>query len=86
MVQHKPTPEEQLLKLIENPGGQAPGGARQGGVVTKPGAAKQKLPGFEKIQGFFLTLKAGFSKKTSSPVGRHFIWISSWPIAFCLPL
>ena len=71
MVQHKPTPEEQLLKLIENPGGHGAAGSKGAPVGTRPGAAtgKKVLPDLGKFQGFLSYLKRGFSKK-AGPIRR----------------
>ena len=69
MVQRKPTPEEQLLKLIENPGAQALGGAKSTAAASKPVAGKKTLPDLGKLAGFFSYFKKGLSQK-SRPVRR----------------
>ncbi len=74
MVQRKPTPEEQLLKLIE----QSESGKAHAESSPKTEAVKKTSPanksnnlpsfGLGKLQGFFEYLKGGLGKKnTSSP-------------------
>ena len=65
MVQRKPTPEEQLLKLIENPDA-----GPQAGTPAKPGASKKTGRGasfsFGKLPGFLDYFKNSFGSKKSS--------------------
>lgn len=65
MVQRKPTPEEQLLKLIENPDA-----GTQAGTPAKPGTAKKAGAGpsfsLGKLPGFLDYFKNSFGAKKSS--------------------
>ena len=65
MVQHKPTPEEQLLKLIENPGGgKGPSPVASGSGAATPGVKKKGLPDFGKLAGIFSYFRNSMARKT----------------------
>ncbi|MBN1689297.1 MAG: hypothetical protein JW893_09360 [Candidatus Omnitrophica bacterium] len=67
MAQHKPTPEEQLLKLIENPSESGKG--QSGGRAGKPQPAiqaKKPLIDFSKWFGIFSYFKSQQAKTTQA--------------------
>lgn len=65
MVQQKPTPEEQLLKLIEGQG--APGSSSpQTGKARRAGKPFDPLSGFRKFSGMFEYWRNHFQKKSST--------------------
>lgn len=68
MAQHKPTPEEQLLKLIENPEAakSAPGNASKGEGAVKQALKTRPAFSFSKIAGIFDYWKAHWTKTQSA--------------------
>ncbi len=72
MVQHKPTPEEQLLKLIENPGAakSAGGGSGKKAETGKPSGFR--LPDFGKWASSFAYLKAGAKRQAGAQTAEPF--------------
>ena len=76
MVQHKPTPEEQLLKLIENPGTEpaaTPASSKEApAAAPKPRPEKKNPFDFGKLLGTFSYFKKEASQKAVATVSRRF--------------
>ena len=72
MVQRKPTPEEQLLKLIENPGSASAGSpaAASGKTALKTGKPAFKLPDFKKAAAFldYFSRRRGQTPRTGGGI------------------
>ena len=67
MVQRKPTPEEQLLKLIENPdAAKGTAASPETGKEKKSLAKKFGLPDFSKVFGVFAFARDKLTKKESA--------------------
>lgn len=64
MVQHKPTPEEQLLKLIENPSAAKQTGASDGGKKISQKTASFRFPDINKWISSLAYFKADFRKQS----------------------
>ena len=75
MVQHKPTPEEQLLKLIEDPGGSQDDAKKSPPAVKKPGPG---LPDFGKLFGRLDYLVDFFRKKVAESSRQFPIFNIKW--------
>lgn len=66
MVQQKPTPEEQLLKLIEGQGAPGSSPSQTGKKGRAAGKPFDPLAGFRKFSGMFEYWRNSFQKKNSS--------------------
>lgn len=71
MVQHKPTPEEQLLKLIENSGDASEKSSSEAAKPRDKGETRPSFPGFQKISGMMDYWKQAFQKKNAAGPVLH---------------